>query len=68
MLADSALIFPVNRSTVVLNDPRTGNVWVMDGDVTLVNNWDKLKAAEQENGSNTGEEGKSEKVTSQRED
>lgn len=45
---NSDLIFRVNESTVVLNDVTTGNSWVIDDTMILVNNWDQIRSDQNE--------------------
>ncbi|MBT1002528.1 tandem-95 repeat protein [Paenarthrobacter sp. DKR-5] len=40
--ARSSLVFRVNRSVVVLNDVNSGNVWMVNQNLQLVNNWDDV--------------------------
>ncbi|MGA7206326.1 MAG: Ig-like domain-containing protein, partial [Specibacter sp.] len=40
----SAFVFRKNRDVVVLNDINNGNVWLVNQNMLLVNNWDDLKA------------------------
>ncbi|ALE05214.1 hypothetical protein AL755_06530 [Arthrobacter sp. ERGS1:01] len=40
----SAFVFRKNRDVVVLNDVNSGNVWLVNQNLMLVNNWDDLKA------------------------
>ncbi|MFC7402990.1 Ig-like domain-containing protein [Citricoccus sp. GCM10030269] len=43
-LADGAeLIFRTNRSSVVLNDMRSGDSWVANEDLRVISNWEDLK-------------------------
>ncbi|WP_269939461.1 Ig-like domain-containing protein [Arthrobacter sp. HY1533] len=42
--AASRLAFRQNRDVVVLNDTAGGNVWLVNDNLRLVNNWDDLKA------------------------
>ncbi|WP_186759292.1 Ig-like domain-containing protein [Arthrobacter alpinus] len=39
----SVFVFRKNRNVVVLNDINTGNVWLVNQNMLLVNNWDDLK-------------------------
>ena len=39
----AALRFRVNRSVVVLNDLQTGNVWLLDAEMTVADNWDDVR-------------------------
>lgn len=39
----SEFVFRKNRDVVVLNDVNTGNVWLVNQNMLLVNNWDDLK-------------------------
>lgn len=39
----SLFVFRKNRDVVVLNDINTGNVWLVNQNMLLVNNWDDLK-------------------------
>ncbi|MEO6530477.1 MAG: Ig-like domain-containing protein [Specibacter sp.] len=39
----SVFVFRKNRDVVVLNDVNTGNVWLVNQNMLLVNNWDDLK-------------------------
>ncbi|WP_104092068.1 Ig-like domain-containing protein [Arthrobacter sp. GMC3] len=39
----SQFVFRKNRNVVVLNDINTGNVWLVNQNMLLVNNWDDLK-------------------------
>jgi hypothetical protein len=39
----AALTFRVNRSVVVLNDTESGLVWLLDEDMTPVDNWDDVR-------------------------
>lgn len=39
----SELVFRVNRSLVVLNDTNGGNVWLVQREMQLVNNWQDLQ-------------------------
>ncbi|MFC8302229.1 Ig-like domain-containing protein [Specibacter sp. NPDC057265] len=41
--ASSQFVFRKNRDVVVLNDTNTGNVWLVNQNMLLVNNWDDLK-------------------------
>ncbi|MET4002712.1 hypothetical protein ABIB48_001428 [Arthrobacter sp. UYCu511] len=41
--AKSEFVFRKNRDVVVLNDVNTGNVWLVNQNMLLVNNWDDLK-------------------------
>ncbi|AIY03698.1 hypothetical protein ART_4099 [Arthrobacter sp. PAMC 25486] len=41
--ANSKFVFRKNRDVVVLNDINTGNVWLVNQNMLLVNNWDDLK-------------------------
>ncbi|ALO67715.1 hypothetical protein AS189_16035 [Arthrobacter alpinus] len=41
--ANSEFVFRKNRDVVVLNDVNTGNVWLVNQNMLLVNNWDDLK-------------------------
>lgn len=41
--ASSEFVFRKNRDVVVLNDINTGNVWLVNQNMLLVNNWDDLK-------------------------
>ncbi|PYI66688.1 hypothetical protein CVV68_12810 [Arthrobacter livingstonensis] len=40
----SLFVFRKNRDVVVLNDINSGNVWLVNQNMMLVNNWDDLKA------------------------
>ncbi|ALV44625.1 hypothetical protein MB46_02910 [Arthrobacter alpinus] len=40
---NSEFVFRKNRDVVVLNDVNTGNVWLVNQNMLLVNNWDDLK-------------------------
>lgn len=40
---NSELVFRVNRSLVVLNDTNGGNVWLVQREMQLVNNWEDLQ-------------------------
>lgn len=42
--AQTRLVFRQNRDVVVLNDTAGGNVWLVNDNLKLVNNWDDLKA------------------------
>ncbi len=42
--AKAKFVFRKNRDVVVLNDINTGNVWLVNQNMQLVNNWDDLKA------------------------
>lgn len=44
----SRLEFRVNRSVVALNDLDTGNVWLLDDEMRLVDNWDEVTPPEEE--------------------
>jgi hypothetical protein len=44
----SRLVFRVNRDVVVLNDVQTGNVWLLDDAMTLVQNWTDVTPPQQE--------------------
>ena len=62
--ADSALVFRVNRETVVLNDVTSGNSWVLDDTMTLVNNWDQIRSSPADLAdSDTGTQGSANKLT-----
>ena len=41
--ANSEFVFRKNRDVVVLNDINSGNVWLVNQNMLLVNNWDDLK-------------------------
>ncbi|WP_269939446.1 Ig-like domain-containing protein [Arthrobacter sp. HY1533] len=41
--ANSEFVFRKNRDVVVLNDVNSGNVWLVNQNMLLVNNWDDLK-------------------------
>lgn len=41
--ANSEFVFRKNRNVVVLNDVNSGNVWLVNQNMLLVNNWDDLK-------------------------
>ena len=41
--AKSEFVFRKNRDVVVLNDINSGNVWLVNQNMLLVNNWDDLK-------------------------
>ncbi|MBP2411449.1 hypothetical protein JOF48_000248 [Arthrobacter stackebrandtii] len=42
--AKATFVFRKNRDVVVLNDINTGNVWLVNQNMQLVNNWDDLKS------------------------
>lgn len=42
LTAQSELVFRANRDVVVLNDIRGGNVWLVQQDMQLVQNWDEI--------------------------
>ncbi len=42
LAAQSELVFRTNRAVVVLNDIRGGNVWLVQQDMLLVQNWDEI--------------------------
>ena len=44
----SRLEFRVNRSVVALNDLDTGNVWLLDDEMRLVDNWDEVTPPQEE--------------------
>jgi len=44
----SRLEFRVNRSVVALNDVDTGNVWLLDDEMRLVDNWDEVTPPQDE--------------------
>ncbi|HXR45722.1 MAG TPA: Ig-like domain-containing protein, partial [Pseudolysinimonas sp.] len=46
------LQFRVNRSVVALNDLDTGNVWLLDEQMRLVNNWDQVTPPQQDDTTN----------------
>ncbi len=52
----SLLEFRVNRSVIALNDLSNGNVWLMDENMRLVDNWDDVVPPEEEESEETGEE------------
>ncbi|WP_154674407.1 fibronectin type III domain-containing protein [Nakamurella lactea] len=65
----SRLIFRVNGDTVVLNDVTTGNSWVIDDDMVLVNNWDQIRSDENDvEKSETGVQGQADRLTTARTD
>jgi hypothetical protein len=45
--AGSRLEFRVNRDVVVLNDLTTGNAWLVDSDLRLVDNWEEVTPPEE---------------------
>ncbi|WP_104092067.1 Ig-like domain-containing protein [Arthrobacter sp. GMC3] len=45
--ASSALVFRQNRDVVVLNDMAGGDVWLVNNNLMLVNNWDDLTTDQQ---------------------
>lgn len=57
--AGDPLVFRVNRSVIVLNNIRNGDSWVVEDEVTLVDNWDDVKPEEVE-ATSEGEEEASE--------
>ncbi len=52
----SLLEFRVNRSVIALNDLSNGNVWLMDENMRLVDNWDDVVPPEEEESEEIGEE------------
>ncbi|WP_323961077.1 tandem-95 repeat protein [Arthrobacter sp. JZ12] len=46
--AESELVFRVNRNVVVLNDVNGGNVWLVQQNMELVNNWGDIIPPKQE--------------------
>lgn len=67
--ATGTLIFRVNEQTVVLNDTATGNAWVLDDGITLVNNWDEIRSRDSEFAtSDSGGQGKAERLSTARND
>ena len=46
--ASTTLVFRVNRRVVVLNDLRSGNVWLLDDAMTLVSDWTDVTPPEDE--------------------
>ncbi len=43
-LAGTELAFRVNRTNVVLNDLRTGDVWMLEDQLILVDNWEEINS------------------------
>lgn len=64
------LKFRVNRDVIVLNDLTAGNAWVLDANMTVVNNWDAVAPPKQEDAqsSDDGEETSSNQLTTSRTD
>ncbi len=63
--AASKLVFRVNGHVIVLNDQRSGAVWLVDAEMRLVDNWDDLRPQEEpSNASDSGDTGDSEQLTS----
>ncbi|HWH96925.1 MAG TPA: Ig-like domain-containing protein, partial [Pseudolysinimonas sp.] len=52
----SFFAFRVNRSVIALNDLSNGNVWLVDENMRLVDNWDDVVPPEEEESEETGEE------------
>ncbi|QEE60940.1 tandem-95 repeat protein [Salinibacterium sp. dk2585] len=52
----SRLEFRVNRSVIALNDLDNGNVWLVDENMRLVNNWDDVTPPEEEETEEIGDE------------
>ena len=52
----SLLEFRVNRSVIALNDLSNGNVWLMDENMRLVDNWDDVVPPEEQESEEIGEE------------
>ncbi len=68
--ATSELKFRVNRDVVVLNDLTGGNTWLLDPQMTVVNNWDAVAPPKQEDAESSpdGEETASNQLTTSRTD
>jgi len=68
--ASAKLIFRVNRHVIVLNDNATGNVWLVDADMKLIDNWDDVQPQEDSSNetSNNGDKNSSDQLTSSRND
>jgi len=54
--AGSILEFRVNRSVIALNDLNNGNVWLVDDNMRLVENWDDVTPPEEEESEEEGDE------------
>lgn len=52
----SLLEFRVNRTVIALNDLSNGNVWLMEENMRLVDNWDDVIPPEEEESEEIGEE------------
>lgn len=67
--ADGQLVFRVNGATVVLNDIASGDIWVLNSDLTWINNWAEIRAQD-DNTANavSGDQGAANKLTSARSD
>lgn len=52
----SALEFRVNRSVIALNDLSNGNVWLVDDNMRLVENWDDVTPPEDQESEEEGDE------------
>ena len=52
----SLLEFRVNRTVIALNDLSNGNVWLMDENMRLVDNWDDVVPPEEQESEEEGEE------------
>ncbi|EMY33222.1 hypothetical protein D477_016055 [Arthrobacter crystallopoietes BAB-32] len=55
LAAESELVFRTNRDVVVLNDVNAGNVWLVNKNLQLVNNWADLIPPKGEDEDNTTE-------------
>ncbi|MFZ4893407.1 Ig-like domain-containing protein [Plantibacter sp. Mn2098] len=44
------LVFRVNRSVVALNNVQSGNAWLVQSNMRLVDNWDEVTPPQQDNG------------------
>lgn len=66
---DGRLMFRVNGSTVVLNDVTSGDVWVLNKDLTWINNWNEIRGHDDNTAdANSGDQGAANKLTSARSD
>ncbi|MGV8882469.1 MAG: Ig-like domain-containing protein [Rhodoglobus sp.] len=54
--AGSVLEFRVNRSVIALNDLNNGNVWLVNDNMRLVNNWDDVTPPEEQESEEEGDE------------
>ncbi|MGV8882468.1 MAG: Ig-like domain-containing protein [Rhodoglobus sp.] len=54
--AGSTLEFRVNRSVIALNDLNNGNVWLVNDNMRLVDNWDDVTPPQQEETEEEGDE------------